>query len=296
MASRTTPTRTGSRFAALDPDTFGDPNATPRPSGSGKQRQQGDENEEESPSPTPASTRPPSPTATLFPAFSFHEYHWNGHVFDSLEEAITASAQGHNIPQAISSWVINVVKDLARQEIMHVYNLLGNKIYEHANTSAKDIHDIKVDIRDMKKKTEQNFQTLEEVTFTTIEKWATKAQAMEQDVDIGKADAFQLNENHKVLVETIKKLTARVTALENKPAPAPPRFATPGTTTTTATASPSRPKIAEPPKYKGTKGDKDAITLEQWLQKFGVWTRWNAINDDEMKIITISVADRARPM
>ena len=112
MASRTTPTRAGSRFAALDPDTFGDPNATPRPSGSGKQRQQEDEGEEESPSPTPASTRPASPTATLFPAFSFHEYHWNGHVFDSLEEAITASAQGHNIPQAISSWVINVVKDL----------------------------------------------------------------------------------------------------------------------------------------------------------------------------------------
>ncbi|EJF55612.1 hypothetical protein DICSQDRAFT_32831, partial [Dichomitus squalens LYAD-421 SS1] len=44
----------------------------------------------------------------------------------------------------------------------------------------------------------------------------------------------------------------------------------------------SRIKASEPPKYKGNKGSD--ITLEQWLQKMGLWFRVQNITTDDDKI------------
>ena len=78
-------------------------------------------------------------------------------------------------------------------------------------------------------------------------------------------DMDQLNDNMVTLVKEFTKVKSS------------------GKVSTTGTTS-SRPKVAEPPKYKGNRASD--ITLEQWLQKIGLWFRHHNINQDAEKITT----------
>ena len=45
----------------------------------------------------------------------------------------------------------------------------------------------------------------------------------------------------------------------------------------------SRPKIGDPPKFKGKTRE---MTVEQWLQKLGIWFRYQNTTTDDDKITT----------
>nr|VWP00581.1 Uncharacterized protein [Ganoderma boninense] len=89
-----------------------------------------------------------------------------------------------------------------------------------------------------------------------------------------KADGDVLNQNHG-LVNAIKQLQAQVNSLASHPT---------GTRSQgTPTHAPSRPKIADPPKFKGKTPD---LTVEQWFQKLGIWFRYQNITSEDDKITT----------
>ena len=111
----------GSRFVGLSVGDFG-PNE-PGPSGT-----------QPPASPVPQTqepTRPTSPTPTLQPYVGPTTWTWGETEYDTLEEAILASMTEHDMPEKLRGWYISVVRNLTRREIVDLYNLLGNKMYEH---------------------------------------------------------------------------------------------------------------------------------------------------------------------
>ena len=48
----------------------------------------------------------------------------------------------HDMPEKLRGWYISIIQDLTRREIVNLYNLLGNKMYEHraeANTAITQL-------------------------------------------------------------------------------------------------------------------------------------------------------------
>ncbi|TBU36040.1 hypothetical protein BD309DRAFT_1029742, partial [Dichomitus squalens] len=82
------------------------------------------------PAPSQAHTRPASPTATL-QAYPEIQWIYAGVEYGLLEDAIRASANSLGITnQAYVDWTISVTRDITRREVVNVYNVLGNKIYD----------------------------------------------------------------------------------------------------------------------------------------------------------------------
>lgn len=253
----------GSRFALLDPDTVLGGSAAQHHSGS-----------------TPRPSRPPSPTESsaagsptpsLAPAYVPPSYTWNGTEYATLEEAIQASAG--NIRPEFVDWVTTVTKSFLARDLAAVYNALGDKMYEQRNTARLQINGL---AQQLQATQEQNRLLQERVT----------------QAEVGLAQEKQANDtlhkNQDVLLAAVQKLSAEVTTLRTEVTGA--RIA--GTFANTSSAprpsalapSSHRPKVADPPKYKGNKsGD---LTLEQWLQKMGLWFRYQNIQSDEDRITT----------
>ncbi|EJF61711.1 hypothetical protein DICSQDRAFT_169726 [Dichomitus squalens LYAD-421 SS1] len=221
------------------------------------------------PAPSLAHTRPASPTATL-QAYPEIQWIYAGVEYDSLENAIRASANSLGITNpAYVDWTISVTRDITRREIVNVYNVLGSKIYEHRNDFLNEI--------------DTTHATFKELTLlgTSLSKplKRTNKQLRAELVTVH-ADLEVLNRNDTELVKRYKELAAKFTQLE--------QGLSTRTTLGTSTApvpvvsQASRIKASEPPKYKGNKGSD--ITLEQWLQKMGLWFRVQNITMDNDKI------------
>ena len=96
-----------------------------------------------------------------------------------------------------------------------------------------------------------------------------------------KADMDVLNHNNSLLVNAVKELKAQMNTVLTHPAA--PSTLTPVQPAPPTVSSASRPKIADPPKFKGKTQD---LMVEQWLQKLGIWFWYQNIVKDEDKITT----------
>ena len=96
-----------------------------------------------------------------------------------------------------------------------------------------------------------------------------------------KADMDVLNHNNSLLVNAVKELKVQMNMILT--CPAAPTASTPAQPAPLTASSASYPKIADPPKFKGKTQD---LTVEQWLQKLGIWSWCQNIVKDEDKITT----------
>ncbi|KAI1783209.1 hypothetical protein LXA43DRAFT_1187130 [Ganoderma leucocontextum] len=215
-------------------------------------------------------TRPPSPTPTLEPIQRPANWMFKGVVYDTLEETVRASGAHYEIDNEYIDWILAVMNDMIRQDIIGVYNQLGNKMYEHRNSTATDIHDIQAQ--------QEKFVT--HTTFReTTDALETRCYDLEKANDTLKAEMEVLNNNTMMLVNVVKDLRTQVASLTARPttvhAHAP--------STTGSSGGTHRPRIADPPKFKGKTQD---LTVEQWFQKLGIWFRYQNITADEDRITT----------
>ncbi|TBU36861.1 hypothetical protein BD309DRAFT_1024003 [Dichomitus squalens] len=206
--------------------------------------------------PSQAHTRPASPTATL-QAYPEIQWIYAGVEYDSLGNAIRASADSLGINnQAYVDWTISVTRDITRPEIVNVYNVLVNKVYEHRN----------------------NFLNECNTTHATFKE--LNASMLKAELVTINADLEVLNWNNTELIKRYKELADKFTQLEQNLS----NCTTLGISTTPApvVSQALRIKVSEPPKYKDNKGSD--ITLEQWLQKMDLWFRVQNITTDDDKI------------
>jgi regulator of replication initiation timing len=59
------------------------------------------------------------------------EYGYKGTIYDTFEQAVSASATELNIPQNYVDWMTGVVEVIVQQKLAAIYNQLGGKMYEH---------------------------------------------------------------------------------------------------------------------------------------------------------------------
>ncbi|KZT08208.1 uncharacterized protein LAESUDRAFT_757888 [Laetiporus sulphureus 93-53] len=211
---------------------------------------------------------PASTTPSLVPAYVPPLWEFDGHQFEHLEDALRQSTPGE-VPDHIREWVIVAMKLTVTTEIAKVYNVLGNKMYEHKKAFESTIQNNKSEHR-----------LKEALLQTEIEKLKDKILAQDAHVivlndeltgtqaamlDIGKEMMEIKAANVKLRHELASLKASDVTVMQGQ---------------TSGTVQSHKPciKIAEPPHYSG-KG-----SLEDWLQQLSIWMRWNEINDDEHKI------------
>jgi len=220
--------------------------------------------------PTPQSSRAASPTPSLLPEYVPETWTYNGVAYRTLEDAIKASAEPFEIDEGVITWIIQVINSFTRRDVSNVYNKLGDKIYEHRNTLSAEIEATRNDVEELMALREQLAET-------------TKAanQAMNENVT--------LHTNQEVLTNAVRQLSATVSSLKDEITKMrlvqvfQPQAAA-NTTSSAPARTSTKPKVAEPPVYKGNKaGD---INLEQWLQKMGIWFRYQGIYTDDEKIVT----------
>ncbi|EJF59973.1 hypothetical protein DICSQDRAFT_171460 [Dichomitus squalens LYAD-421 SS1] len=231
------------------------------------------------PAPSQAHTRPASPTATL-QAYLEIQWIYAGVEYDSFENAICASANSLGITnQAYVDWTISVTRDITRREVVNVYNVLSNKVYEHRNDFLKECDTTHATFRQMDSSM-TGLHTKADTAGNLALKAVEENKQLKAEIITVKADLDMLNHNNMELVKWYKELTAKFMQLEQDlsnctmfgitTAPAP------------VVSQASRIKASESPKYKGNKGSE--VTLEQCLQKMGLWFRIQNITTDDDKI------------
>ena len=218
------------------------------------------------PSPTP---RAPSPTPRLQPFVFPSEYVIDNVAYQTIDEAIRGSAVARGIQESIANWMIGCITGIIHTEMGQIYNVLGNKIYEHRDLQDTMEGKVKRAVRGLRDAISGCGEEIERLQGVT-------ANLPENQKEV-RADLEVLNANHQTLLHEFRNLHQAVKALPSSSAPS---FTPPAP----AQSSAPRPKIAEPPKFKGTvKGD---LSLEQWLQRFGIWARYQGITSDETRIVT----------
>ncbi|TBU36092.1 hypothetical protein BD309DRAFT_985192, partial [Dichomitus squalens] len=231
------------------------------------------------PAPSQAHTRPASPTATL-QAYSEIQWIYTGVEYGSLEDAIRDSANSLGITnQAYVDWTISVTRDITRREVVNVYNVLGGKLYEHRNDFLNECDTTHATFKELDASM-TGLHTKADTAGNLTLKAVEENKQLKAELATVNADLEVLNRNNTELVKRYKELAAKFTQLEQglstrttlgiSTAPAP------------VVSQASRIKASEPPKYKGNKGSD--ITLEQWLQKMGLWFRVQNITTDNDKI------------
>ncbi|KZT07961.1 uncharacterized protein LAESUDRAFT_758089 [Laetiporus sulphureus 93-53] len=193
---------------------------------------------------------PPSPTPSLLPAYIPPAWSYAGQQYEHLEDAIRQSAPGE-VPDNIREWVIVVMKSMVDNELKKMYNVLGDKMYEHKRILEASIASA------------QNERQLKEAVLKSEnEKLSDRIKAQD-------AHMIVLNDEITTMQGSMLDMGKRMMEL--------------GSENTKLKVQSHYPciKIAEPPHYSG-KG-----SLEDWLQQLGIWMWWNEINDDERKITTV---------
>ena len=177
-----------SRFAGLSVGDFG-PNE-PGPSGT-----------QPPASPVPQTqepTRPASPTPTLQPYVGPTTWTWGDTEFDTLEEAILASMTEHDMPEKLREWYISVVRDLTRREIVDLYNLLGNKMYEHHAEANTAIIQLRTQY-ELAQKAVRELRGKADVAVASAKLATDKVQTLEAENVALKAEITSLKAYHDVL-------------------------------------------------------------------------------------------------
>ncbi|EJF55582.1 hypothetical protein DICSQDRAFT_175727, partial [Dichomitus squalens LYAD-421 SS1] len=231
------------------------------------------------PAPSLAHTRPASPTATL-QAYPEIQWIYAGVEYDSLENAIRASADSLGInKQAYVDWAIFVTRDITRRKVVNVYNVLGSKIYEHWNNFLNECDTTHATFKELDTSM-TGLHTKADTAGNLALKAVEENKQLKAELVTVNADLEVLNRNNTELVKWYKELAAKFTQLEQGLS----TRTTLGISTTPVpvVSQALRIKASEPPKYKGNKGSD--ITLEQWLQKMGLWFRVQNITTDNDKI------------
>ena len=163
------------------------------------------------------------------------------------------------------------MKSMVDNELKKMYNVLGDKIYEHKHILEASIASAQTERR-----------LKEAVLKSENEKLSDKIRAQDAHIatlndeivgtqgamlDMGK-EMMEIKAANTKLRHELASLKASGVSM------------TQGHTSGTVQSHKPHVKIAEPPHYSG-KG-----SLEDWLQQLGIWMRWNEINDDERKITT----------
>ena len=220
------------------------------------------------------------------PAYVPPTWEWEGEQYDTLEEAVAAAGETHNIHSKYSTWVSGVIQSFINRDVAQVYNRLGDKMYEHKNMQAE----INETITATFGRLQDRIDTLEnenKVLWNDIGIALSNNLAITEGLREAKKNNDTLLQNQNTLLQGVRQLSQQITELKSQQGSSTQQFlnqfAPPGANvsqhTEESTGKAQRPKIPEPPKYEGTK-DKDS-TLEEWLKKLGVWFRYNKISQDE---------------
>ncbi|KZT12854.1 uncharacterized protein LAESUDRAFT_753894 [Laetiporus sulphureus 93-53] len=213
---------------------------------------------------------PASPTPSLLPAYVPPIWEFDGHQFEHLEDALRQSTPGE-VPDHIREWVIVAMKLTVSTEVAKVYNVLGNKMYEHKKAFESLIQNNKSEHRLKEGMLQTEIGKLKDrilaqdahMTVLNDELTGTQAAMLDTGKEMMEIKAANVKLRHELA--SLKASGVTVTQ---------------GQMSGTVQSHKPRIKIAEPPHYSG-KG-----SLEDWLQQLGIWMRWNEINDDEHKITT----------
>ncbi|TBU37265.1 hypothetical protein BD309DRAFT_984402, partial [Dichomitus squalens] len=192
---------------------------------------------------------------------------YGGVKYNSLEDAIHASAASLNITnEAYIDWTITVMRDIIWRKVVNVYNVLSNKVYKHRNDFLNECDATYANFRALDTSM-TGLHTKADTTRNLALKAVEENKQLKVELVTVNADLDILNRNNTELVKRYKELMAKFTQLEQGLL----SCTTFGMTTAPApvVSQASRIKASEPPKYKGNKGPD--ITLEQWLQKMGLW-------------------------
>ncbi|TFK57263.1 hypothetical protein OE88DRAFT_1618625, partial [Heliocybe sulcata] len=215
--------------------------------------------------PTPAeshvSSRIPSPTEPLEPIDIPESWQYGGIDYQRLEDAIRASAQDVGIGSVYVDWVVSCFNTFVKRNLGTVYNQLGRKIYEHRH--MQDEKNIVYD--HSSQQTDRNNQMINGLLVRTENAENKLAQVLTEN-DVLNQSQRHLANAFNTLSHEFTSLKERLTLVEQQQAIPAPSTLNPAVTGNHR----SRPKIAEPPKFKGN-ADGKGITLEQWLQKLGIW-------------------------
>lgn len=256
-----------SRYAALEEEEF-EPDEPTTPT-----RHTGLEDVEDTPRrPSQHSTRPPSPTPTLEPLRIPETWSFRETPYASLADAAKAAGRFYGVDDSITEYITSMIQDFTRIEVFSAYNQLGNKMYEHRNQTVADIQGLK----ENKVGIASFFKQIEDL-HGRCKELEDENDKLKAEIQVLKADGDVLNNNHGVLTGVIKRLQAQVNTLAARPAP------THGQVSSSNTQGGSRPKIGDPPKFKGKTRE---MTVEQWLQKLGIWFRYQNTTTDDDKITT----------
>nr|VWP02187.1 Uncharacterized protein [Ganoderma boninense] len=146
-------------------------------------------------------------------------------------------------------------------------------MYEHRNQEAAELHRLRVLLN--KKVSSVTYTDDMDDLRSRCKDLEDENEKLKAELVALKADGDVLNQNHGTLVNAIKQLQAQVNSLASHP--------TGIRSHGTPAHAPSRPKIADPPKFKGKTPD---LTVEQWFQKLGIWFRYQNITSEDDKITT----------
>ena len=211
---------------------------------------------------------PSSPTPSLLPAYIPPAWSYDGHQYERLEDAIRQSAPGE-VPDNIREWVIVVMKSMVDNELKKMYNVLGDKMYEHKRILEASIASAQTErrlkeavLKSENEKLSDQIKAQDAHMATLNDEILGTQGAM---IDMGKEMMEIKAANTKLRHELASLKASGVSTAQ-------------GHTSGTVQSHKLHVKIAEPPHYSG-KG-----SLEDWLQQLGIWMRWNEINDDERRI------------
>ncbi|KZT01808.1 uncharacterized protein LAESUDRAFT_763396 [Laetiporus sulphureus 93-53] len=163
------------------------------------------------------------------------------------------------------------MKLTVHMEVAKVYNVLGNKLYEHKRAfdmviqTNKSEHRLKEAVLQTEIGKLKDRILVQDAHMTVLNDELSSTQGAM--LDIGKEMMEIKSANTKLQHELASLKASGITVMQ-------------GQTSGTVQSNRPRIKIAEPPHYSG-KG-----SLEDWLQQLGIWMRWNEINNDEHKITT----------
>ncbi|KZT01718.1 uncharacterized protein LAESUDRAFT_763453 [Laetiporus sulphureus 93-53] len=186
---------------------------------------------------------PPSPTPSLLPAYIPPAWSYDRHQYEHLEDAIRQSALGE-----VPEWVIIVMKSLVDNELKKMYNVLGDKMYEHKRifeasiASAQTERRLKEAVLKSENEKLSDRIKVQDAHMIVLNDEITSTQAAM--LDMGKKMMELGSENTKLRHELASLKASDVAMTQGKG------------------------------------------SLEDWLQQLSIWMWWNKINDDKCKITT----------
>lgn len=245
----------------------------------------------------------PTPRGSPFKLPEFSEVSWEYGTEDMIDRRDLIARIGieHKIERGHTrDFVQEAIDTVVKVEVSNIWENVGTVLSSERVDREMQMSSTLAIIRALTEEHGQTIQRVKEV-LTRCDSLETRVVKLEHDNAALKANALEtenslaqykeqvaqleanmnvLNKNNSIIYDNAKKTAGRIVLLEQGQAQV---SATSSASTTTASHSSSKPKIADPPKYKGKKG---SISLEDWTNKMGIWFRYHGVTDDEHKIIT----------